>query len=206
MDDFVVQPYPLNRDMKNLEKYNILLASNSPRRQELLAQMGIKFSVAAKQGIDESFPADLPAESVPEFLAKKKAAAYISDLKDNDLLITADTVVVNDGKIIGKPHSADEARNMISSLVGKPHTVLTGVAVTTKTKTISFTCETKVYMNDMTPELINYYVETYKPLDKAGAYGIQEWIGLTSIYRIEGSYQNVMGLPTQALFTELSKF
>lgn len=191
--------------MKNLEKYNILLASNSPRRQELLSQMDINFTVAAKPGIDESFPADLEAEKVPEYIAKKKAEAYLSDLKGNDLLITADTVVVNDGKIIGKPKSADDARAMIASLSGKSHTVLTGVAIYTTQKQISFTSETKVYMSNMTSELIDFYVETYKPLDKAGAYGIQEWIGLTSIYRIEGSYQNVMGLPTQALFDELSK-
>ncbi|MDO4462074.1 MAG: Maf family nucleotide pyrophosphatase [Bacteroidia bacterium] len=192
--------------MKFLDKYNILLASNSPRRQELLAQMGVKFSVIVKQGIDESFPVDLPAENVPEYLANKKAKAYISDLKDNDLLITSDTVVVSDGKIIGKPHSEDEAREMISSLSGRAHTVYTGVAIYTTTKSISFTCDTKVYMSAMTDELINYYVEKYKPLDKAGAYGIQEWIGLTSIHRIEGSFQNVMGLPTQRLFDELSKF
>lgn len=168
--------------------------------------MGINFTVAAKPGIDESFPADLEAEKVPEYIAKKKAEAYLSDLKGNDLLITADTVVVNDGKIIGKPKSADDARAMIASLSGKSHTVLTGVAIYTTQKQISFTSETKVYMSNMTSELIDFYVETYKPLDKAGAYGIQEWIGLTSIYRIEGSYQNVMGLPTQALFDELSKF
>ncbi len=192
--------------MKNIDKYNILLASNSPRRQELLAQMGVKFTVVVKQGIDESFPSDLAAECVPEFLANKKAKAYVAELKDNDLLITSDTVVVSDGKIIGKPKSAEEARNMIASLSGKPHVVYTGVALYSTKKCVSFTCDTKVYMSEMSDELINYYVETYKPLDKAGAYGIQEWIGLTSIYRIEGSFQNVMGLPTQRLFDELAKF
>lgn len=192
--------------MDNIKKYNILLASNSPRRQELLSQMDIKFSVVTKQGIDESYPDTLKASDVAEFLAKKKAAAYLPDLKNNDLLITADTVVVLDNSILGKPHSTEEAVEMISSLVGRSHIVLTGVALTSISKQVSFTATTTVSMNPLSKELIRYYVNQYKPLDKAGAYGIQEWIGLVNIDRIDGSFHNVMGLPTQRLFTELLSF
>lgn len=192
--------------MDNIKKYNILLASNSPRRQELLSQMDVQFSVVTKQGIDESYPNTLNASEVAEFLAKKKAAAYLPDLKDNDLLITADTVVVLDNRILGKPHSSEEAEEMISSLVGRSHKVLTGVALTSASKQVSFTATTTVSMNPLSKELIRYYVNHYKPLDKAGAYGIQEWIGLVDIDHIEGSFHNVMGLPTQRLFAELLSF
>lgn len=193
--------------LDNLNKYNILLASNSPRRQELLSNMGIKFEVVAKSGIDESYPSNLGAKSVPEFLAVKKAESYRDMLADGkSLLITADTVVIHNRTILGKPHDEKEARDMLRSLQGSSHRVLTGVAITTRDKQVSFTVKTKVLMRSLSHDIIDHYVSTYKPLDKAGAYGIQEWIGLVGIDYIEGSYHNVMGLPTQRLFAELADF
>lgn len=193
--------------LNNIKNLRILLASNSPRRQELLRNMGINFSVVAKSGIDESYPTKLKAKYVPEYLAQKKAEAYTDMLADgNSLLITADTVVVCDKLILGKPHSESEAIDMLTRLQGNAHRVLTGVALTTKDKQVSFTVKTKVLMRALAPDVIEHYVHTYQPLDKAGAYGIQEWIGLVGIDHIEGSYHNVMGLPTQRLFQELENF
>ncbi len=185
----------------------ILLASNSPRRQELLRNMGIDFSIVAKSGISESYPSKLKAKYVPEYLAKKKAEAYTDILADgNSLLITADTVVVLDKQILGKPQSEAEAIEMLTRLQGNAHRVFTGVALTSRDKQVSFTVKTKVLMRPLTSDIIEHYVYTYHPLDKAGAYGIQEWIGLVGIDHIEGSYHNVMGLPTQRLFIELENF
>ncbi|MCQ2227412.1 MAG: Maf family nucleotide pyrophosphatase [Bacteroidales bacterium] len=193
--------------LDNIKNLKILLASNSPRRQELLKEMGVEFEVVAKQGIDESYPPEMNAKNVPEYLAKKKAAAYADMLEKGDsLLITADTVVVCDRKILGKPKNAIDARNMLKMLQGHSHRVLTGVAITTRDKQVSFTVKTKVMMRQLEHDIIDHYVETYKPFDKAGAYGIQEWIGLVGIDYIEGSYHNVMGLPTQRLFSELMNF
>lgn len=189
--------------LENINKYKVLLASNSPRRQELLREMGVDFEVVAKQGIDESYPADMKAKDVPEFLALKKAAAYADIITDDTLLITADTVVILDKEILGKPHSAEEARQMLRRLQNTKHNVISGVALTTATKQVSFSVKTKVTFHALTDEMIAYYVDKYQPLDKAGAYGIQEWIGLIGIDHIEGSYHNVMGLPTQRLFKEL---
>ena len=192
--------------LENISKYKILLASNSPRRQQLLTELGLKFDVVAKPGIDESYP-EMKAKYVPEYLAIKKAGAYSDLLQDGtSLLITADTVVVHDRRILGKPHDAKEARDMLQRLQGQTHRVLTGVAITTRDKQVSFTVKTKVTMHSLTHDVIDHYVENYKPFDKAGAYGIQEWIGLVAIDHIEGSYNNVMGLPTQRLFCELQNF
>jgi len=193
--------------LDNINRYNILLASNSPRRQELLKQMNIKYTVVTKPGVDESYPESLPAKDVPEYLAKKKAEAYSDHLADgNSLLITADTVVILDKQILGKPHDAIEAREMLRKLQGNSHRVITGVAITSRDKQVSFSVKTRVIMRELSHEIIDFYVENYKPFDKAGAYGIQEWIGLVGIDHLEGSYQNVVGLPTQRLFSELSNF
>lgn len=188
----------------NIKGYRLVLASNSPRRQELLHEMGYAFDVVVKRGIDESFPTTLSVYDVPEFLAKKKAEAYKDILADGrTLLLTSDTIVVHDGRILGKPGSLDEARCMLKSLSGKTHKVISGVALTTDVWQRSFADVTSVHMRSFTDEVIDYYVDNYKPLDKAGAYGIQEWIGLVGIDSIDGSYHNVMGLPTQRLFDGL---
>lgn len=188
----------------NINGYRLVLASNSPRRQELLHEMGYAFDVEVKRGIDESYPLDMPAHEVPEFLAKKKALAYSDVLEGGrTLLLTSDTIVIHDGVILGKPATLDEARDMLRSLSGKVHQVISGVALTTSEWQRSFSAVTKVHMRSFTESIIDYYVDNYKPLDKAGAYGIQEWIGLVGIDSIEGSYHNVMGLPTQRLFDEL---
>lgn len=200
-------PKETTRMLDNIKKYHILLASNSPRRQELLSNMGVEFDVVAKQGIDESYPKDMMPKFVPEYLAIKKAEAYKEMLEDGkSMLITADTVVVHERTILGKPHDEAEAREMLRKLQGSTHRVLTGVAITTRDKQVSFTVKTKVMMRQMTHDIIDHYVKTYKPMDKAGAYGIQEWIGLIGVNHIEGSYHNVMGLPTQRLFAELQNF
>lgn len=193
--------------LNNLQNYRILLASNSPRRQELLRNMGVDFEVVAKNGVDESYPDTIKAKNVPEYLAKKKASAYSDLLSDGKtILITADTVVVVDKQILGKPHTEAEACSMLKQLQGNSHRVLTGVAITSRDKQVSFTVKTKVMMRNLSEEIIKHYVAKYRPLDKAGAYGIQEWIGLVGIDHIEGSYHNVMGLPTQRLFMELENF
>lgn len=188
----------------NINGYRLVLASNSPRRQELLHDMGYAFDVVVKRGIDETFPKNMSVHDVPEFLAKKKAEAYTDVMSDGQtLLLTSDTVVILDGVILGKPSSADEARRMLKSLSGRVHDVVSGVALTTVDWQRSFSDLTKVRMRSFSDDIIDYYVENYKPFDKAGAYGIQEWIGLVGINSIEGSYHNVMGLPTQRLFDEL---
>ncbi len=196
----------------NLKRYKIMLASNSPRRQELLAQMGVDFEVCVRSGIDERYPSDMSTKDVPEFLARKKASAY-SDILTNaeldgrqPLLITADTVVICDKIILGKPHDERDAKRMLQMLQNNEHRVVSGVAITSSAKQISFSVKTKVMMRKLTDEQIEHYVTAYKPMDKAGAYGIQEWIGLIGIDYIEGSYHNVMGLPTQRLFGELMEF
>ncbi|MDA3853110.1 MAG: Maf-like protein [Bacteroidales bacterium] len=183
--------------------YTILLASNSPRRQELLADLDIEFSTFVKKDIDESFPSDMDAQEVASFLSKKKADAYRKDIKDGLLIITADTVVIQGGKILGKPEDKVEAYEMIKALSGKSHTVITGVSLTTKTKQNTFSANTEVTFATLTDQEINYYINKYKPYDKAGAYGIQEWIGYIGVQHISGSYFNVMGLPVQQLYTEL---
>lgn len=188
--------------------YKILLGSNSPRRKELLGGMGLDFEVVTRGSIDESFPAMLRSREVPEYLALKKARAYADLLvgEPKKLVLTADTVVVLDKAIIGKPDDEEEAVELLTALQGRTHRVYTGVALTTAAMQRSFTVKTKVTMRPLSEAMIRHYVETYKPLDKAGAYGIQEWIGLVAIDHIEGSFQNVMGLPTQRLFQELSYF
>ena len=190
--------------LENLKNYRIILASGSPRRKELLTEMGISFETILKKGIEETYPESLNAKLVPEYLAIQKASAYADELKNTDtIIITADTIVLHDEGILGKPSSEENAIDMLKQLSGKTHRVISGVAITTATKQISFSVKTKVNFRTLSDEDIEYYVHKFKPLDKAGAYGIQEWIGLVGIDHIEGSYHNVMGLPTQRLFAEL---
>ena len=184
-------------------KYNIVLASNSPRRKELLSGIDIPYEISVLPDIDESYPDTLPHEEVAEFLARKKASAYFPELKDNTLLITADTVVLLHNQILNKPVDKADAKQMLRRLSGNTHRVITGVCLTTKEKQKSFSDLSLVTFGDLTDAEIEYYVEKYAPLDKAGAYGVQEWIGYVAVKRIEGSYFNIMGLPIYRVYREL---
>lgn len=186
--------------------YRIILASNSPRRRELLAGLGLEFEVRVLQGIDESYPATMPALETAEYIAAKKAAAYQSQMADDELIITADTVVIVGDEVLGKPADADEARSMLLKLSGRTHQVVTGVCLTTRQQSSHFSVRTDVTFKTLTDDEITYYIEKYKPYDKAGAYGIQEWIGYIGCTGLHGSYYNVMGLPVQRIYTELQSF
>lgn len=190
----------------NLSKYNIILASNSPRRRELLSQLGIEYSVKTLEGIDESFPETLNNTEVAEFIANKKADAYFQLMAENDLIITADTIVCVEDEILGKPKDAADARRMLAKLSGCEHDVITGVVVATKERKDAFSVTTRVKFAELTDEIIAHYVENFKPFDKAGAYGIQEWIGFVGVESINGSFFNVIGLPVQRLFQVLTTF
>jgi len=192
--------------LDNLKKYHILLASKSPRRRELLQQLRIPFHTIALGNLDESYPADTPPADVARCISEKKADAYLEIIKDDELIITADTVVICDNKILGKPGGAEEAKRMLRMLSGKTHTVATGVTITSREKRASFTCLTNVKFSTLNDRDIEYYVENFQPYDKAGAYGIQEWIGCTAVESIDGSYYNVMGLPLHHLYKELQRF
>lgn len=188
--------------MYSIKNYKLILASASPRRQQLMKDAGLTFEVRLKK-IVEDYPKDLPLEKVPEYLSKVKAEAFREELQPDEVLVTADTVVCIHGKILGKPANRVEAIGMLQELSGNRHLVVTGVSVTTKTKQISFSALTNVFFKELSDEEIEYYVDLYKPFDKAGAYGIQEWIGYIGIERIEGSFYNVMGLPVQKLYETL---
>lgn len=192
------------KPLENLKKYRIVLASGSPRRKELLGELGIDFVVDVKKGIDESYPADMPAEQISEYISREKAAAY--SVATDELLITADTTVVLDGEALGKPRDKAEAKTMLRKLSGKTHLVVTGVAITTAERQKTFSAVTEVEFANLDDDEIDYYVENFSPLDKAGAYGIQEWIGCAGVKRISGSFYNVMGLPVQRLYAELKAF
>lgn len=187
-----------------LSTYNIILGSQSPRRKELLAGLDIEFTTKVIPGLEETYPNTLQGEEIPIYLAEQKADAYT--LEDNDLLITADTIVWLNGHVYGKPADETEAREMLRSLSGKTHDVITGVCVRTNKKNVSFASTTKVRFAELTDAEIEHYVNKYRPMDKAGAYGIQEWIGYIGVEHIEGSYFNVMGLPIQRLYTILKQF
>ena len=186
--------------------YRIILASNSPRRRELLAGLGLEFEVRVLQGIDESYPATMPALETAEYIAAKKAAAYQSRMADDEMIITADTVVIVGDEVLGKPADADEARAMLLKLSGRTRQVVTGVCLTTRQQSSHFSVRTDVTFKSLTDDEITYYIEKYKPYDKAGAYGIQEWIGYIGCTGLHGSYYNVMGLPVQRIYTELQSF
>lgn len=190
--------------LNNLEKYDVVLGSNSPRRRELLSDMGVKFRVEAIKGIDESYPANLPVGEIPVYLARIKADGH--PLKPDELLITADTVVVLDDAVLGKPVDDDAARRMLRSLSGRAHRVVSGVCVTTRDRVESFADTSIVHFAELSGDEIDYYIEHYHPLDKAGAYGIQEWIGNIGIAGINGDFYNVMGLPTRKLYQVLKMF
>lgn len=192
--------------LENLSKYIILLASKSPRRKELLSQLRIPFNTVVLGGIDESYPAGIKTEHVPEYIACKKAEAYIQKFHDNELIITADTLVILGDHILGKPQNDKEAFEMISNLSGKVHKVITGVSVSSKEKSITFSDITEVKFTNLTNKEIEYYVNNFQPLDKAGSYGIQEWIGCVGVEWIKGSYYNVMGLPLHKLYEHLKNF
>lgn len=189
--------------LDNLKEYKIILASNSPRRKELLGGLGITYEVKTLPDIDESYPEDLDAEEIPLHIARNKADAYRSMMQPNELIVTADTIVWLDGMVLGKPKDEADACRMLRCLSGKTHQVVTGVCLTTLEKQKCFATVTDVTFAELTEEEINYYVSRYRPLDKAGAYGIQEWIGYIGVQNISGSYFNVVGLPIQRLYTEL---
>ena len=186
--------------------YKIILASNSPRRKALLEGLDIDFEVRVIPGIDESHPPDLSPEEIPVYIAQKKADAYRTTIQADELIITADTVVVLDGQIIEKPSGRQEAIDMLKRLSGRKHQVITAVTLNTAEKQESFSVTSSVVFAILTDEEIAYYVDHYKPYDKAGAYGIQEWIGYIGVCSIEGSFYNVMGLPIQRLYQELKRF
>lgn len=186
--------------------YQIILASNSPRRKELLSGLDLEYEIMVLPNIDESYPLNIQKEEVALYIAKKKAQAYTDLFTDNKLVITADTVVVIDDKILGKPIDEADAKQMLRELSGKTHQVITGVCLTTSNKQKSFSVISDVRFSNLDESEIEYYVSKYKPLDKAGAYGIQEWIGYIGVEYISGSYFNVMGLPIQKLYQELKKF
>ena len=190
--------------LSNLAGKRILLASHSPRRRELIAMLGIDFSIADPIEVDESYPADMPADTVAEYISRKKAEAYAATLTADTILITADTIVLVDGEILGKPHSEASAKEMLRKLSGKSHKVITGVTLSTVDTIQSFSAVTTVNFDNLSDKEIEYYIENYHPFDKAGAYGIQEWIGAAGIKGIEGSYYNVMGLPVHQLYKFLS--
>ena len=181
----------------------IILASNSPRRQELLAGLGLDYEVRTLRGLDESYPEGLSMEEIPQYISRKKAAAYT--LGADELLITADTIVYLDGEVLGKPADEAEAKRMLEKLSGKTHQVVTGVTLTCGSNQHSFASVSQVTFAKLSDAEIDYYVTHYHPLDKAGAYGIQEWIGYIGVSSLQGSYFNVMGLPVQRLYSEMKK-
>lgn len=193
--------YPLS----NLKKYKIVLASNSPRRKQLLEQLGLEFNTRVIKDIDETYPIDMYADDIAAYISAKKADTYRETMSDNELIITADTIVVCDDKVLGKPIDADDACAMLRMLSGRTHKVITGVTIVAKDLVKTFDCVTEVDFDILSEDEISFYVNEYKPMDKAGAYGIQEWIGCVGVKGMRGSFYNVMGLPVQKLYKELSE-
>ena len=191
---------------QKIEKFKITLGSQSPRRRELLSGLDIDFTIEPNKDESESFTDDMVQEEVPEFLARHKSDTFHRELLDNEILITADTLVFCNGEIIGKPSDRNDAYNIIKKLSGNTHRVITGVALRSKGCYRSFSAITDVTFNELSDEEIYYYIDKYQPYDKAGAYGVQEWIGYVGVNSINGSFYNVMGLPVQRLYTELAKF
>jgi septum formation protein len=192
-------------EMNWLPDYNYILASKSPRRQELLHSLGIEFQVIIKE-VDENYPDNLTKEEIPVFLAELKSKSLVDKLKENDLLITADTIVWLNGEVLGKPADKEDAIQILQKLSANEHQVITGVCLTSIHKQKSFFSISNVRFKELSLAEIEYYVSEYNPLDKAGAYGIQEWIGYIGITHIEGSFFNVMGLPVQQLYSEIQNF
>lgn len=191
--------------LDNLKKYNIVLASNSPRRKELMSGLGVDYVVKTLPDVDESYPDTLQGTEIPAYISREKADAYKSLIQPDELLITADTIVWLDGEVLGKPKGREGGIDMLRKLSGTSHQVITGVCLTTSDWQKSFTAVTDVTFATLTEEEIIYYVDKYTPMDKAGAYGVQEWIGFIGVESISGSYFNVMGLPIQRLYQELKR-
>lgn len=191
--------------LDNLEKYKVILASGSPRRRELMAGLGVNYEVRILLDVDESYPDTLQREEIPLYIAKEKADAYIPMVQPDELIITADTIVWLDGKVLGKPRDREDALQMLRTMSGRTHEVFTGVCITTTDWQRSFTAQTEVRFATLSEDEIIYYVDNFKPMDKAGAYGVQEWIGFIGVENISGSYYNIMGLPVQKLYRELLK-
>jgi len=190
--------------LKNkLQKYRLILASGSPRRQQFFKDLDLDFEIRLKE-IEEVFPPELKAEEITNYLAELKAKAFEGELKENEILITSDTIVWHKNKALGKPKDAQDAFDILKSLSNATHEVITSVCFKTLTKTTTIYEVTKVTFNELSDEAIRYYIENYKPFDKAGAYGIQEWIGFVGVTKIEGSYANVMGMPTDKVFEYLN--
>ena len=189
-----------------LPHYKIILASNSPRRKELLAGLDVDFEVRVLKGIDESYPNNLPTKQIAQYISQKKAAAYRNTIAHDELVITADTIVVLGDEVMGKPKDEADACRMLRELSGKTHQVITGVTLTTTEKQHSFSVETDVTFKEFSEAEIVYYVKNYQPMDKAGSYGIQEWIGYIGVTSLQGSYFNVMGLPVQRIYEALKNF
>ena len=191
--------------LDNLEKYKVILASGSPRRRELMAGLGVNYEVRILPDVDESYPDTLQGEEIPLYIAKEKADAYIPMMQPDELIITADTIVWLDGKVLGKPRDREDALQMLRTMSGRTHEVFTGVCITTTDWQRSFTAQTEVRFATLSEDEIIYYVDNFKPMDKAGAYGVQEWIGFIGVENISGSYYKIMGLPVQKLYRELLK-
>lgn len=185
------------------KRYKIILSSNSPRRKELLAGLNIPFEIRVIEDIDETYPKSLNVNEIAQYISKKKAEAYHKVISDDELVITADTVVIKDDMVMGKPIDRNEAQEMLHRLGGGTHQVITGVCLTSKDFQRCFSVTTDVTFKTFTDEEINYYIDNYRPFDKAGAYGIQEWIGYIGVTALNGSYFNVMGLPVQRIYEEL---
>lgn len=192
--------------LENLGKYKVKLASKSPRRRELLEELRIPFNIITTGGIDESYPDTLPPRDIPAYLANKKGDAYMRKFEGNELVITADTLVILDDEVLGKPSGRDSAIDMLRRLSGRTHEVVTGVSISTREKRTTFSVTTEVKFAEISESDIEYYVDNFMPFDKAGAYGIQEWIGCVAVESIKGSFYNVMGLPVHRLYQELKNF
>ena len=188
------------------KNYKIILASKSPRRQYLLKEIGLNFEVKVIEDIPEVYPDNIEMKDVPVYLSELKSSSWDKEINDNTIVITADTIVLLNNKVINKPESYAEAEEMLKRLSGNMHYVITGVCIRSKNKKVVFDDTTKVYFNNLTDKEIKWYVDNYKPYDKAGAYGVQEWIGYIGINKLEGSYFNVMGLPIHRVYEELMKF
>lgn len=189
-----------------LSSYRLLLASHSPRRQELLRECGLEYELVDKYDVEEIYPADTPVKDVAGYLSKLKNHAYPDPLTEHDIVITADTTVIVGDEVLGKPIDRSEAIEMLQKLSGGAHTVITGVTIRSIAHEVQFSTQTNVWFRQLTLEEIEYYIDSYHPMDKAGGYGIQEWIGFIAIEKIEGSFYNVMGLPIQRVYVELNKF
>ncbi len=192
--------------LDKIKDYRIILASQSPRRQFLMKELGLNYEIILKEGIEEVYPSNLKGEEIAIYLAELKAKAYTEEVKEKTILITADTIVWINNEVLGKPTDRADAVRILKLLSGNKHEVITGVCLKTLNKSHTFTSLSSVFFKPLSDVEINYYLDNFKPYDKAGAYGIQEWIGYVAIERIEGSYFNVMGLPIQKLYVELEKF